>query len=131
VIHPNQDPEFRDPIFWLDEERGKNYYSHWEQLHAWMLFQWPWCPQWVSMTNVSKWWCLSQTSCHNIKWWQDGGHGQKHDEKMCWMASTVVKKSGQVVCGRHFWPITMVMCQMVMCGRLALPWGDGVIGFQF
>jgi hypothetical protein len=23
VIHPNQDPEFRDPIFWLDEERGK------------------------------------------------------------------------------------------------------------
>jgi hypothetical protein len=23
VIHPNQDPEFSDPIFWLDEERGK------------------------------------------------------------------------------------------------------------
>jgi hypothetical protein len=36
-----------------------------------------------------------------IKWWQDGGHGQKHDDKMCWIAKAAVKKSGQVVCKRR------------------------------
>ncbi len=45
--------------FWLGEERGEFYYSHWIQLHAWMTFQWPWCPQWVSMTNMSKWRCCA------------------------------------------------------------------------
>ncbi len=66
MIHPDWDPNFSSPNFsdshthltWWGERR-KFYYNHWVQSHEQMMFQCPWCPQWVAMTDVSRWQCCA------------------------------------------------------------------------